>query len=363
MKQLGLPGPISIVFLVAGIILVSLGLGGLWFREVFPSDWPIALGISALMILFICTVIFGVWWNVTTRLVQRLHHLAEVVKAVEFDQPQRRISLQDLPPQLFELGQALNQSWDKLESAFQAQAKFTSDASHELRTPLAVLLLKAEMALDRKRTNEDLCESLVVIHDAAKRLHAILDALLLLSRAESGHISAEFREVDLRMVVNQSMEGLSNEFLARGVTLDWVAPKEPLVVRGDHVLLDRIFTNLLSNALRHGMNADLSQSNRVEIRAFQEKATQMVRIRDFGRGIPEILREQVFQRFFRAEKGRSRKTGGSGLGLALAQSLANVHNGQIRFEQASGPGATFVVELPAFIKPQRTLGINELGKS
>ncbi len=363
MKQLGLPGSKSIVFLVAGAIFVAFGVGGVWYREIFPSDWPIALVISALMILLILGPIFIVWWNGTSKLVQRLGNLAAVARAVELGQPRSRVPLNDLPPQLFVLGLALNQSWDKLENAYQQQEKFTSDASHELRTPLAVLRLKAEFALRRERSKEELCESLVVIQDAAKGLQAILDALLLLSRAESGHISAEFREVDLRMIVNQSMEGLSNEFLARGVTLDWVPPKEPLVVRGDLVLLDRIFTNLLSNALRHGLNADLTQPNCVEIRGFRDKTTQIVRIRDFGRGIPESLRGQVFQRFFRVDKGRSRKTGGSGLGLALAQSLAKVHHGQIRLEEISGPGASFVVELPAPIKIERNLGATGLGTS
>ncbi len=363
MKHIGLPGAKSVVFLVAGVILVSLALGGLWLREVFPTEWPIALGISALMILLIIVLILIVWWKVTNRLVQRLHHMADVAKDVEFDQRRNRISLEDLPPQLFELGQALNQSWDKLEVAYNQQAKFTSDASHELRTPLAVLLLKAEVALNRTRSNEELCEALRVIQDSSKHLQAILDSLLLLSRAESDRISAEFREVDLRMIVHQSLERLANEIMARGVTMDWVAPKEPLVVWGDILLLDRIFTNLLSNALRHGMNAYQGQSNCVEVRAFQDRSTQVVRIRDFGKGIPETLRGQVFQRFFRAEKGRSRKTGGSGLGLALAQSLAKIHHGQIRFEEVSGPGASFVVELPAHIKTERNLGSSGLRKS
>lgn len=75
MKQVGHPGPKSMVFLVAGVIFVSLALGGVWFREVFPSDWPIALVISALMILLILGPIFIVWWNETSRLVQRLDNL------------------------------------------------------------------------------------------------------------------------------------------------------------------------------------------------------------------------------------------------------------------------------------------------
>lgn len=97
MKQLGLPGSKSIVFLVAGAIFVAFGVGGVWYREIFPSDWPIALVISALMILLILGPLFIVWWNGTSRLVQHLGNLAAVARAVELGQPRSRVPLNDLP--------------------------------------------------------------------------------------------------------------------------------------------------------------------------------------------------------------------------------------------------------------------------
>lgn len=346
MRGIGLPS-LGRSALGLGILAAPiLSIGGFWLWVVFSDDWIFPFSIAVIMLFAILAPLLLYWNRVTNRLETQIRSIATIAEAVNADRPGGRIPLEDLPQQLSTLARNLNQSWNKLENAYFQQSKFTSDASHELRTPLAVMRLKVELALSKERDNEEYRKTLEVVQDAAHRLQAILEALLLLSRVESGHISTEFHEVDLRALLAQTIEGFSGEADTRGVTIDWVPPPDPIPVRGDRVLLDRIFSNLVSNALRYGTDRGNSTTKTTQIRLYTDGVANMVRVRDFGKGIPVELRHQVFQRFFRVDAGRSRKTGGCGLGLALAQSLARLHHGRIWLENISGPGASFIVELP-----------------
>lgn len=356
MRGIGLPSLWKLALWLVVLAIPVLLCGGFWFWMANPDDWALPLGISAAMMLAILAPIFLFWNRVTNQLESRIQGIAAIAEAVNADRPGGRIPLENLPPQMSALAQSLNQSWDKLENAYFQQSKFTSDASHELRTPLAVMRLKVELALSKERDNQEYRKTLEVVQEAAHRLQAILEALLLLSRVESGHISTEFREMDLRTLLAQMIDGFSNEAHSRGVTIDWVPPPEPIPIRGDMVLLDRIFANLVSNALRYGTDSPTSTAKTIQIRLYTDGVANMVRVRDFGKGIPVELRHQVFQRFFRVDAGRSRKTGGCGLGLALAQSLARLHHGRIWLENISGPGASFIVEIPVHSRCPSTPG-------
>jgi signal transduction histidine kinase len=247
--------------------------------------------------------------------------------------------------ELVGLATMVNGLLDRLESSFEQQRRFIADASHELRTPTAVVRTEADITLARAHRDEpEYRASIAVMQDASRRLTRIVDDLFLLSRADSGHLVMRDEPLYLEELVDDATRAVRSVALQRGVEIDLgdvvAAPS-----RGDADLLGRLLLNLLDNAIKYS-----PAGGHVAVSMVQAVHGCAISVIDEGPGIPPEMQARVFERFFRVDSARSRAetsaTSGAGLGLAIAQRIAEMHSGRVELAE-SRPGRTeFRVTLP-----------------
>jgi len=241
-------------------------------------------------------------------------------------------------------GQAstLNQMIERLEKAFRRQRQFTADASHELRTPLAVIEAESTLALRKQRTEDDYEKSLELISQEASYMSAVLDKLLMLARADAGEEKLSLDAVNLRELTVDLAPDIEILCREKGLNFEF-GPLENLVIRGDKVKLKQLFLNLFENAVKY-----TAAGGTVSVSLSRSEKTAVTAITDTGTGIPQDHMPQIFERFYRVDKARSRSDRGIGLGLSISQHIAEAHHGKIEVESQVGKGSTFSVLLPLF---------------
>jgi two-component system, OmpR family, heavy metal sensor histidine kinase CusS len=268
--------------------------------------------------------------------VERLHRLTAEITAERLD---RRLPVERPDDELGRLARTINEMIARLERSFAEVRRFTADASHELRTPLAAIRAEAEVALARPLSAADHQELLGSVLEECERLTRLTDQLLALAREDAG-APAAYRPLDLAALVGGVAETMRPLAEARSLCLEHSAA-EGLAVRGDEGRLRQVFYNLLDNALKY-----TPAGGAVEVRAARQGGEAVVSVRDTGVGIAAEHLPRVFDRFYRADKGRSRAEGGTGLGLSIARSIVLAHGGRIDLVSASGQGTVCTVTLP-----------------
>ncbi|NVJ23605.1 PAS domain-containing sensor histidine kinase [Myxococcus sp. AM011] len=239
---------------------------------------------------------------------------------------------------------ALKETESALQEAVRTRDDFLSLASHELRTPLTSLRLQAQL-LQRMGENTPM-ETLGAPKVQAKlgaterqlrRLSALVDNLLDVSRIRTGKLDFHFTEGDLAAVVGDLVARFTDEARHMGVQLN-ASVEGPMMGRFDRLRMEQVVSNLLSNALRYG------SGNPVHLSLTRYGGTLRLQVRDSGQGVPEKDRERIFERFTQGDNAQ--RTGGMGLGLYIVRQIVEAHGGHIRVEDSPGGGATFVVDLP-----------------
>lgn len=252
----------------------------------------------------------------------------------------------------------LNEMLDRLHRVIDGSRRFAADASHELRTPLTAMAGEIDVALRRERDPAEYRETLQRLRAQIDGLATVAGHLMLLARAEeqSGELCA--REVSIRDLVDAACTRIGPQAAARGVSVSHEG-LDHLVAYGQPELLARVIDNLLVNAVQYNR-----EDGAVRVRGFDEPAPgdawQAGRVRlevtDTGHGIPREDWERVFDRFYRRESSRSRRTGGAGLGLALSRAIAAWHGGSVRVRASSDAGTTFELVFPGQrLPPPQTL--------
>jgi two-component system phosphate regulon sensor histidine kinase PhoR len=226
------------------------------------------------------------------------------------------------------------------------RADFVANASHELRTPLAALSGFIDTLLGPAREDAAARERfLLIMREQAQRMARLIGDLLSLSRVELNEHLPPDTPLDLVPIVRQVADGLQTLARDRDVAIDIALPDAPLIVAGDRDELTRAYENLIENALKYG-----ASGKKIEI-AFSRAAgvagpEAVVRVRDFGPGIPAEHLPRLTERFYRIDVGHSRAEGGTGLGLALVKHILIRHRGRLLIESTLGQGATFTTRLP-----------------
>jgi two-component system sensor histidine kinase TrcS len=248
------------------------------------------------------------------------------------------------------VGDALNRLLDHVERALTDVAasdrrmrQFITDASHELRTPLAAIQGYAELTRQDSAVLPETTEySLARIESESARMNALVSDLLLLARLDEGQ-DLETADVDLADLVVNAV----NDAAVAAPAHRWAThvPDEPVWVRGDAAKLHQAVANLLSNARAH------TPEGTTVTTTVTAGSTAWLTVRDDGPGIDAGLLPHLFERFVRADKSRSRQSGNSGLGLAIAESIVEAHGGSIGAESGNGV-TTFAIRLPG-VAPSR----------
>ncbi|WP_214111206.1 sensor histidine kinase [Acrocarpospora catenulata] len=275
----------------------------------------------------------------------RMERTAEAIAAGDID---RRVADADPRTETGRLGQALNTMLERLASALRAREqserrlrRFVADASHELRTPLTSIRGFAELYHHGQEARDPVAERLLGrIENEARRMGVLVEDMLLLARLDREPM-LEHSMVDLRVLAGDVVHAARARDPGRPIRLE--VPAEPVFVLGDEHRLHQVMANLVGNAITHTAGGTPVH---VTI-AHRSTDTAVVEVRDEGEGIdPEHL-PHVFDRFYRADPGRTRAHGGTGLGLAIAAALVEAHQGRIEVASAPVRGTTFLVLLPA----------------
>jgi two-component system, OmpR family, sensor histidine kinase MtrB len=238
----------------------------------------------------------------------------------------------------------LAQKIGELEHVGSLQARFVSDVSHELRTPLATVRMAADY-IHAARTGlpPDAQRAAVLLERELERFENLLEDLLEISRFDAGVINLEPVEVDLSGLLDEVVDALDPIAHGRKVEVGLEVDRsqgQPLVA-ADPRRLDRVFSNLVKNAIEHTIEGS------VRIWVGRRDRDVVVTVADEGEGIPAEDLPHIFERFYRADVHRARTLGGTGLGLAIALENVNLHRGSIDVQSEVGRGSTFTVTLPA----------------
>ncbi|HYL69145.1 MAG TPA: heavy metal sensor histidine kinase [Candidatus Limnocylindria bacterium] len=268
----------------------------------------------------------------------------------EITQSARRIGAQNLSvrlavPQtgdeLERLAATLNDMLSRLDAAFQRITQFTADASHELRTPVSIMRTCAELSLRKPRTESEYREALSQILAETEKVSRLIEQLLLLARADSGSATIPIARTNLNDVLQKAWRQASNLAASKNQKTEQHIPEAPVFVRGDPASLERLFLILLDNAMKY-----TPDSGRIELHLSTDDGFAVTEIRDTGIGIAAEDLPHIFDRFYRADRARSRETGGTGLGLAIGRWIVDAHGGEIRVQSEPAKGSSFQVRLP-----------------
>ncbi len=227
---------------------------------------------------------------------------------------------------------------DRLEQAVLELRRFTADASHELRTPLSVLKAQAQSALSSGALDAKAAALVRSQLEEIESLKLMVEDLLTLSRLES---EPDLRSpVDLADVVVEIVEQFRPMAESKGVILELLDVRAA-PVEGDRSELRRVLRNLLDNALKY-----TDRGGRVTVSVERNGASVSLTVCDTGAGIPASERERIFERFYRADPSRDRRTGGAGLGLAIVARIVDRNRGRVSVESDPGKGSSFKIDLP-----------------
>jgi heavy metal sensor kinase len=233
---------------------------------------------------------------------------------------------------------SFNQMLDRLEGAVLGLRQFTADASHELRTPLAVLKLQAQSALSSGAIDQKAAALVRSQLEEIEDLTRMVEDLLTLSRLDSE--PSPRTPVDLADLVVETVEQFRPVAESKGIELA-VVDLAAAPVDGERSELRRVLQNLLDNALKY-----TDRGGRVRVALERNDAFVRLWVRDTGAGIPPSETERIFERFYRADPSRDRRTGGAGLGLAIVARIVGIHRGRVSVESDPGKGSSFLVQLP-----------------
>lgn len=314
---------------VSVVLAEDLGPLGAETRQILGFQVAVAVALSMLALLSS--------WLLSRRIVDPIEAIASAAEAVRVPSADPPLAVSGSGDEIDRLTEALNRSWVRLHEAWERQARFTANASHELRTPLATVRAQAEVALQRERSADEYREALAAVAAGTERLQDTLDGLLLLARADADHFVGEAEPVDLADLAHRIVE---STLTGGGATLR-VEAEDEVWCRGDDRHLEMLLRNLLSNALRH------TPTGYVTVRTRQEEALAVLEVEDTGEGIAPDALPHVFERFFRADRDRTRAKGGAGLGLSIVKVIAEWHGGSVAAASALGRGTTVTVRLPA----------------
>jgi heavy metal sensor kinase len=250
----------------------------------------------------------------------------------------------EVPPngdELQRLSETLNGMLARLESSFNRITQFTADASHELRTPLALMRTTTEVSLRTSQTVGDYRQAQQDVLSELEKTSSLVEKLMLLARADAGVETLQRAPVNLADCLRDACK--DGQVLAEAKQLNFSEDidAQELVVEGDPHALHRLFLILIDNAVKY-----TPPGGSVSVGLRQRNGSAVAEFRDTGIGISAIDLPNIFDRFYRADKARSREFGGVGLGLSIARWVVQAHRGSIEVQSTPGAGSVFLVRLP-----------------
>lgn len=298
------------------------------------------LGVLALALLLATAIaITGGFFLIRSSL-EPLDAMAVRAQRISSRSLHERMPVSETQDELQQLSISLNRMIERLEEAFHHISRFSADASHELRTPLTIMRGELEAAVQNSKTEPEAREALGAVLEETVRLSKIVDQLLTMSRLDAGEAFLEVSRFDLSELVRTTVEHMRLLADEKKLVLKVEAP-DTVLVEGDPSRLQQVVVNLLDNAIKY-----TPEGGSLNVRVLSESDKAVLTVTDTGIGISEEAQTQIFERFYRTDKARSRQLGGTGLGLSIVKSIGAAHGGGVSVDSAEGRGSTFRFEIP-----------------
>jgi heavy metal sensor kinase len=309
------------------------------------ADFYRVLGTLAWVMIAVFPIVLviamaGGWW-LAKRALQPVGAMTREARQISAHDLSARVSIPLTGDELQDLAEAWNELLTRIESAVRAVKRFTADAAHELRTPVTVIRATAELSLRHPRSAESYRQTIESIEHETVQMTELLDQLLLLARGDAGEWKFRFDIVFADQILRGLRTALAPLAESKDVQIGWEIPLDSVMIRADETALRRLALILIDNALKH-----TPAGGSISVRLILGISECVMEVADTGAGIaPEDL-PHVFERFYRADAART-PGGGAGLGLAIARTIVDAHQGTLMVAATGKSGTTFRVTLPA----------------
>ena len=306
--------------------LIRIG-SRLMVLERFQKD--LGMGFATALPVVGLVVFFGGLW-LGRRAVAPVAELSAAAERISASNPRERLPLPEARDEIAKLTEVLNRSFDRLQTSYETATRFSADASHQLKTPLSILRAGLDHLSGATDLNEAQVEEVSLLRQQTRRLTSLIEDLLLLAQVDAGWMFLAKEDLDLKPLIQAASDDLQTLVEGKGITMEEKLP-EALPVKADRRLVALVLQNLVENAAKY-----TTAGGRIRVVGMKEGDWLVVRISNTGQDIPEVDREQIFERFRRgsAVGGNVR---GHGLGLNIAKELLQAHGGELRLN-ASEPG-------------------------
>ena len=314
-----------------------------WIRGIYPLGkvqkeietlWNIAIALSVLFLIFVVIVGYRIIKNAFKPVKQISDTALKIKRSKDFS---NRIELEDSnDDEIHKMASTFNEMLDTVEEVFIHEKQFSSDVSHELRTPITVILAQSDYALQYSDTFEEAKESLEVINRHAKRMTNLINQIMELSKLERQK-EIEKEKINLSNIVLQLLEDYKPLLESKNLNLVYNVEKD-LRIQGNKIMLERVFLNILMNAIK------FTKTN-IEVSLIREGKTAVLKIRDDGIGISEENKKFIWERFYQVNDSRNKEDNkGSGLGLSMVKKIVDLHSATIDLESEIDQGTCFTIK-------------------
>ena len=290
-------------------------------------------------LLLLCAAAGGYW--ISRRALAPVDQITQTARSISIQNLSSRLAVPKTGDELQRLSETLNGMLERLESAFKRITQFTADASHELRTPVAVMRTRAELSLRKARSVDEYRDTIAQVHAELEKTSDLIEQLMFLARADCGAETLQFVPTNVAEILREACNQGSALAEAKQVNFHEQLPSHAMWMQGDPSSLRRLFLILIDNAVKY-----TPANGRVEVTLHESDGYAVAEVRDTGIGIAATDLPNVFERFYRSDKARTRELGGVGLGLSIGRWLVEAHAGKIEVESSPGRGSTFRVRLP-----------------
>jgi heavy metal sensor kinase len=276
---------------------------------------------------------------ISKKMLKPIDNIAKTAQSISIKDLNKRIEVSEADDELSRLAKTFNDMIQRLQESFEKQNKFVSDASHELRTPISIIKGYVNL-LDRwgKDDKEILQEAIDTIKNETDNMTNLIERLLFLARGDSGRMKIEKEKFSLDEIINEVIK--ESKIIAPEHHI-YSEVNEPIKFFADSKLIKQMIRALVDNSIKYTTN-----SGDIKINSALECSNVVILIEDSGIGIPEEEIPNLFNRFYRVDKARSKETGGSGLGLSIVKWIVDYHNGTIDIKSKQKVGTSVLVKLP-----------------
>ena len=318
------------------------------FRMMADGDYMILNFMSKLVIADIVGIlcVFLIGRYISRRMLKPVAAIREAAERISIEDLSQRISTEGPDDEMKELTETFNSMIDRLDTSFQKQNQFVSDASHELRTPISVIQGYANL-INRwgKSDPAILQESIDSIMTETEHMSTMIRQLLFLAKTDQNKLSLQKEEMSLNEVAQELVREM--EMLDANAKITYTEEAQ-VNIFADHSMVKQLLWIHGENALKYA-----KEPAEIEVKVWKDKKYAYVSIKDNGAGIAEEDIPKIFDRFYRVDKSRNKEISGTGLGLAIAKWITDSHDGEILVESTVGEGTTFTDKFRLFSPAER----------